>query len=72
MVTAKTAKDTTVYLNFIEDVDPNKDGFYVEIYLHPAEDRYDDFCIHPEDVDCRNPRKVQQYAIQYVKTIKEY
>lgn len=68
----RTGRGTEVYLAFVPDVDPNKGGWYVEIYLNESGDRYDDFCIHPGDCDCTNDLEVQEYARKYVESIKEY
>jgi hypothetical protein len=72
MITAKTQKGTRVWVSLVDDVEPNDGGFYCEIYLSQYGDRYDDFCIHPEDCDCQNDKEVAKYVRKYVSTITEY
>lgn len=72
MITATTGKGTKVWVHAIEDVDPNKGGYYCEIYLNPNEDRYDDFCIHREDCDLTNDIDVREFIEEYVSQIVEY
>ncbi len=72
MMPAKTKKGTIVYLSFIPDCGSNVGGWYVEIYLDQDGDRYDDFCIHPDDCNCSNYNAVAEFAKKYVSSIKEY
>ena len=69
---ARTKKGTKVWLSFVPDCEYNKGGWYVEIYLNEYGDRYDDFCIHPEDCDCRNCSAVERFATEYVSSIEDY
>ena len=69
MITAHTAKYTRVYLDILPDCGENEGGYYVEIYLKPEGDRYDDFCIHPDDCDCNNWNEVVDYARYVISTI---
>lgn len=52
-----------VYLAFVDDVEPNKGGYYVEVYLDPNGDRWDDFCVP----DLGDRDAMEQYAIDYAK-----
>jgi hypothetical protein len=72
MIRATTANGTPVWVDVVDDVEPNEGGFYCEIYLNVGGDRYDDFCIHPEDCDCKNDRQVIAKVRRYVETIEDY
>lgn len=72
MILAVTKKGTKVWVATIEDVEPNEGGLYCEIYLDFNCDRFDDFCIHPEDCNCKSDMAVRAYVRNYVKTIEEY
>ena len=72
MIRAKTKKGTPVWVATVNDVEPNKGGFYCEIYLSMYGDRYDDFCIHTGDCDCKNPHEVTAFVRKYVSEITEY
>ena len=69
---AVTKKGTRVYLAFVDDCEDNEGGYFVEIYLHEDGDRFDYFCIHPEDCDCSDVDAVERYAIEYVSSIEDY
>lgn len=69
---ATTGRGTRVHLSYIPDCGSNVGGWYVEIYLNPYGDRYDDFCIHPEDCDCTNWDEVERFAKNYVSSITDY
>lgn len=83
---AKTAKGTEVSVHFIQDVEPNLDGWYCEIYLYDEDgevtgDRYDDFCIYPEDCPeqgCYEKTtggptgEAEEYAREYIASISDY
>lgn len=69
---AITGRGTRVFLSYIQDCEPNTGGWYVEIYVNPYGDRYDDFCIHPEDCDCTNWDEVGRFAKNYVSSIMDY
>ena len=72
MIEARTAKGTMVWVSYIPDCGSNVGGFYVEIYLDEYGDRYDDFCIHPEDCDCADWDAVERFAREYVSRIEDY
>ena len=74
MIHAKTKKGTDVWVALVDDVDENEGGFYCEVYEDPwcDSDRIDDFCIHPEDVDCSNDSEVTAYVCNYIKEVEEY
>lgn len=63
-----TADGFEVTINIVDDVEPNEGGFYVEIEI--AEQKVDDFCIHPEDCDCSDPIAVMEYARDYVRKLQ--
>ena len=67
----KTAKGTKVEVTFVEDVEPNKGGYYCEVEIG-HKPYYDNFCIHPEDCDCSNMDEVEKEARRIVSEIKEY
>ena len=67
-----TKKGTAVWLAFVPDCGSNAGGWYVEIYLDPASDRFDDFCIHPEDCDCKDWNTMKEWAKNYVSEIEDY
>lgn len=69
MTKTKTKNGKNVWLSFVPDCEYNIGGWYVEVYLDEYGDRYDDFCIHPEDCDCTNMDVVEQYAKNYVYTL---
>ena len=73
MIEATTKKGTKVWLAFNPDCEENEGGWFVEVYLDPALDYDDYFCIHPEDCDCKDPDAVEAYAKWFVETaIAEY
>ena len=72
MVRAKTKKGTKVWVNVLSDVEPNLGGFYCEIHINMFGDRFDDFCIHPEDCDCKNEKEVIAFIRGYISNINEY
>ncbi len=72
MITAKTQKGTRVWVSLVDDVEPNEGGYYCEIYRNQYGDRYDDFCIHTEDCDCKDDKAVTKFVREYVSSIKEY
>ena len=72
MVKGKTKKGTRVWMSYIPDCEDNTGGFYVEIYLNQYGDRYDYFCVHPEDCDCNNTEAVEKFIKEYVSQIKDY
>ena len=67
-----TGKGTKVDVSFVEDVEPNEGGYYCEISRHDSLMPFDNFCIHPEDCDCKNWREVEKEARQIVSEIKDY
>lgn len=72
MVKGKTKKGTRVWMSYIPDCEDNTGGFYVEVYLNQYGDRYDYFCVHPEDCDCNNSEAVEKFMKEYVSQIKDY
>jgi hypothetical protein len=72
MVKGKTKKGTRVWMSYIPDCEDNTGGFYVEVYLNQYGDRYDYFCVHPEDCDCNNSEAVEKFIKEYVSQIKDY
>ena len=72
MIRATTAKGTPVFVETICDVYPNENGYYCEIYLNSGGDRFDDFCIHPDDCDCNNEWEVRRFVEDYVASIIDY
>lgn len=72
MVKGKTKKGTRVWMSYIPDCEDNTGGFYVEVYLNQYGDRYDYFCVHPEDCDCKNSEAVEKFMKEYVSQIKDY
>ena len=72
MVKGKTKKGTRVWMSYIPDCEDNTGGFYVEVYLNQYGDRYDYFCVHPEDCDCNNSEAVERFIKEYVSQIKDY
>lgn len=83
---AKTSKGTEASVQFNRDCEPNEGGWWCEIYLYDEEgeiieDRWDDFCIHPEDCreeGCIDPvtggptGEAEEYAREYVESITDY
>lgn len=63
-----TKDDFVVTINIVDDVEPNEDGFYVEVEI--KEQKVTDFCIHPEDCDCSDPIAVMEYARDYVQNLE--
>lgn len=72
MIRAYTHKGTPVWVQTINDVEPNKGGKYCMIHKNMYGDVVDDFCIHPEDCDCNNETEIINYVKNYVGKIKEY
>lgn len=72
MIKAHTKKGTDVYLHIIKDCEYNKNGYYIEIYLNENDDRYDDFCIHETDCDCKNMNEVENFAKNFILNITDY
>lgn len=72
MTSATTARGTKVRLEFVPDVEPNEGGYYVEVYHEDKEDRFDDFCVHPDDCDCDDDKTVERFAQQHVASITDY
>lgn len=72
MVKGRTKRGTMVWMSHIPDCGGNVGGWFVEIYLSPYGDRYDYFCVHPEDCDCGDYNAVEKFMKDYVSTIKEY
>lgn len=72
MVKGRTKRGTMVWMSYIPDCGSNVGGWFVEIYLSPYGDRYDYFCVHPEDCDCKDYNAVEKFMKDYVSTIKEY
>ena len=67
-VTTKNGR--TVWLVFNPDCEYNTGGFWVEIYEDENLDcRLDDFCIHPEDCDCKNMDAVEWFALGIVSNL---
>ena len=62
---ATDKKGQKVHLSFVNDVEPNKGGYYVEVYNN-LESKIDDFCIHPTDCNCSSLYEVDKYAREYV------
>jgi hypothetical protein len=59
MIKVTTKNGLDLYISLCDDVDPNKGGYYCEVYL----DGYnyfdiDNFVIHKEDLDCFEDREV--------------
>lgn len=70
-----TKKGTTVRCIYIDDVEPNAGGYFVEVYRDDDEllgDKLDDFCIHPTDCDCSNWDAVVGEASKYIQSVNEY
>lgn len=59
-------------MSYIPDCEDNTGGFYVEVYLNQYGDRYDYFCVHPEDCDCNDSEAVEKFMKEYVSQIKDY
>ena len=73
MIEAVTKRGTKVWLSFNPDCEDNEGGWFVEVYLHPADDYYDYFCVHKEDCDCKDMDAVEEYAKWFMKTaVAEY
>jgi hypothetical protein len=72
MTRATTAKGTGVIVFTTPDVEPNEGGLYCEICLEWDGDRFDDFCIHPDDCDCSDEEQVDAYIDRYVSEITDY
>lgn len=77
MISYRTKKGTKVYLAFVPDVEPNKGGFYVEVYSE--NDKYlDNFVIHSGsdgdlcDCDCTNEDEVENFAKNYISNVEDY
>ena len=66
MIEARTKDNQVVYCCVTPDCGPNKDGYYVEICLDCDLEMYDYFCIRPEDCDCSDMNKVNEYVKNYV------
>lgn len=69
---AQTKKGTKVALAFVDDVEPNEGGFYVEVYDGDMMNYIDNFCVHPYDCDCTDINKVEDFARDLVAEIEEY
>lgn len=61
-----------VWMSYIPDCEDNTGGWFVEIYLSPYGDRYDYFCVHPEDCDCDDDKAVEKFMKNYVSQITDY
>ena len=64
MIKATTKNGVVLFITLCDDVEPNKGGYYCEVYLD--EDNYidvDDFVIHKEDLDCYDDRRAGINAI---------
>lgn len=64
MIKATTKNGVDLFISLCDDVEPNKGGYYCEVYLD--EDNYidvDDFVIHKEDLDCYDDREAGINAI---------
>lgn len=75
MITAKTVKQTQVWVSFCEDCDCNEGGFYCQIYSDPYCDiEIDNFVIHVEDIEnTEDPfATAEQLAIRFVESIENY
>lgn len=75
MVYCADSKGTPVAVAIVDDCEPNKGGFYCEVYIkyitplgcpYWAEDRIDDFCIHTTDCDCTNNESVENYIKNFI------
>lgn len=65
MIEAKTKQGTTVYVSLCDDVDPNKGGYFCQVYSdEDMQEELDYFCIHPEDLECAS---VEELVREYVK-----
>ena len=53
MIEVKTKNGVPLFISLCDDVEPNKGGYYCEVYLDDdcIED-FDNFVIHKEDLDC--------------------
>lgn len=71
MIVAYTGRQTRVTVSFVEDVEPNKGGYYCEVELNKDPYR-DNFCIHPYDCNCKNFAEVEDTARDIISQITEY
>ena len=72
---AKTKKGTPVWFSLIDDCEPNKGGYYCEIYLSEEQDeRIDDFVIHAEELLSSSfpDIEAEQIAEKHIRNITEY
>ena len=70
-----TPKGTLVSVNFVPDVDENKDGYYCEVSEHEVDDdTLDNFVIHKEDVEGLDGEelqdKLQELTKEYLKGVE--
>lgn len=57
-----------VYISVTEDCGENEGGFYCQVYSDKdCENQIDDFCIHPEDCDCKDEAKVERFIHEYTR-----
>ena len=57
-----------VYVDYIQDCDDNKDGYYCTVYIDAdCEFEIDNFCIHTDDCNCFDEQAVEDYIKEYVK-----
>ena len=69
MVEAKTKDGQIVHCCINDDCEPNEGGYYVEICLDCDLERWDYFCVHPNDCDCSDIGAVEDYVRQYVSNL---
>lgn len=72
-----TKDGVPVRLAFVPDAEPNRGGWYVEIYAWNPQygfdgDRTDDFVIHPDDCDCSSEQAVREYARNHIRNLNLY
>ena len=66
MIETKDKAGQTIYITYINDCAENEGGFYCETYSDDnCDNKIDDFCVHPDDCDCRNYDEVEDYIRHY-------
>lgn len=71
MISAITKKGTKVNVHLIDDVEPNKGGFYCEVYREGNDDNpIDNFVIQAEDII--DEKITTQLIKDFIATINEY
>lgn len=53
MIKTTTKNGVSLFISLCDDVEPNKGGYYCEVYLdEDCNEEFDNFVIHKEDLDC--------------------